>query len=108
MIFGDVGANYQARRNEDKTAVLAKYKIFTSYLASLIALGSLRMSGNGNYLRVTLILSSQDLSSNSLSCLQYKSYDATSENVVLDQLVIPQFIFLCILITCQLDMVLIL
>ena len=45
---------------------------------------------------------------NSPYCLSYNSYDASLENLTLDKLKIPLLIFLFILITCQLDVVLIL
>ena len=45
---------------------------------------------------------------NSRYCLPYSSHDVNSENLVLDQLTIAQLIFLFILITCLLDIVLIL
>ena len=51
---------------------------------------------------------SQDLISNSPYYLPYNSYDVSSENLVLDQLIIPWLIFFSILITCLLDIVLIL
>ena len=50
---------------------------------------------------------SQDLISNSPYCLPYNSYNVRLENLELDQLIIPQFIFFFILITCLLDIVLI-
>ena len=50
---------------------------------------------------------SQDLISNSPNCLPYNSYNVSLENLKLDQLIIPQFIFFFILITCLLDIVLI-
>ena len=55
-----------------------------------------------------LTLHSQDLISNSSHYLPYYSHDGNSENLVLDQLIIPQLIFLFIPITCLLDIVLIL
>ena len=42
---------------------------------------------------------SQDLSSNSPYYLPYNSCDVSSENLVLDQLIIPKLIFFFILIT---------
>ena len=51
---------------------------------------------------------SQDLISNSPYCQSYSSCDVSLENLVLDQLIIPQMIFFFILITCLLDFVLIL
>ena len=51
---------------------------------------------------------SQDLISSSLYCLPYSSCDVRSENLVLDQLMIPLMIFFFILITYLLDIVLIL
>ena len=49
----------------------------------------------------------QDLISNSPYCLPYNSHDVDSENLVLDQLIISKLIFFFILITCLLDIVLI-
>ena len=51
---------------------------------------------------------SQDLMSNSPCCLSYSSYDDSSENFVLDQLLTPWLISFFILINCLLDKVLIL
>ena len=51
---------------------------------------------------------SQDLISNSPYCLPYSSCDVNLENLSLDQFVIPWLIFFFILITCLLDIVLIL
>ena len=51
---------------------------------------------------------SQDLVSNSPYCLPYSSCDVSFENLVLDQLIIPSLVFFVILITCLLDIVLIL
>ena len=51
---------------------------------------------------------SQDFISNSPYCLPYSSYDVNLENLVLDQPIIPQLIVYFILITCLLDIVLIL
>ena len=51
---------------------------------------------------------SQDFTSNSPYCLPYSSYDVNLENLVLDQPIIPQLIVYFILITCLLDIVLIL
>ena len=50
----------------------------------------------------------QDLISNSPYYLPYSSYDVSSENLLLDQLIIPWLTFFSILITCLLDIVLIL
>ena len=49
----------------------------------------------------------QDLISNSPYCLPYNPNDVDSENLVLDQLIISKLIFSFILITCLLDIVLI-
>ena len=49
----------------------------------------------------------QDLISNSPYCLPNNSYDVSSENVVLNHLVILYLIFFFILITCLFDIVLI-
>ena len=38
-------------------------------------------------------------------CLQYKSHDISSKNLILDQLIIPQLIVILILISCLLDIV---
>ena len=51
---------------------------------------------------------SQDLFSNSPYCLPYSSCDASLENLVLEQLIIPSLVFFVMLITCVLDIVLIL
>ena len=51
---------------------------------------------------------SQDLVSISLYYLPYSSCDVSSKNLVLDQLIISYVIFYFILITCLLDIVLIL
>ena len=51
---------------------------------------------------------SQDLISNSPYLLTYISYDISLENLVLHQLAISSLIFFCILITCVLDIVLML
>ena len=40
-------------------------------------------------------------------CQHYNSYDVSSENLVLDQLIIPKLIFFFILITYLVDIVLI-
>ena len=50
----------------------------------------------------------QDLISNSPYCLPYNSYDVNSENLALDQLKIPALTFSFSLITCLLDIILIL
>ena len=54
------------------------------------------------------LIPSEDLISNSFYCLTYNSYDVNLENLVLDQPIIPQLIVYFILITCLLDIVLIL
>ena len=51
---------------------------------------------------------SQDLISNSPYYLSYNSCGVSLENLVLHQLIIPQLIFFFFLITCLLDIVLIL
>ena len=51
---------------------------------------------------------SQDLISNSPYCLPYSFCDVSLENLVLDQLIIPLLIFFYILVTCLLDIELIL
>ena len=55
-----------------------------------------------------LPFNSQDLVSNSPYCLPYSSCDVSLENLALDQLIIPSLVFFVILITCLLDIVLIL
>ena len=50
---------------------------------------------------------SQDLISNSAYCLPYNSYDISSENLVLNQLIIPEVMFFSILVTCLFNIVLI-
>ena len=51
---------------------------------------------------------SQDLINNALYCLPYSFCDVSLEDLVLDQLIIPLLIFFYILITCLLDIELIL
>ena len=51
------------------------------------------------------ILPKNDLSSDSFYCLSFNSYDVSSENFVLDQLITPWYIFFFILITCLFDVV---
>ena len=45
----------------------------------------------------------QDLISNSPYCLLYSSYDVSTENLLLDQLIIPELMFFFILITSLLE-----
>ena len=47
-----------------------------------------------------------DLIGNSPYCLPYNSYGVSSQNMVLDLLTTPLLIFIAILITCELDIVL--
>ena len=47
-----------------------------------------------------------DLIGNSPYCLPYNSYGVSSQNMVLDLLTTPLLIFVAILITCELDIVL--
>ena len=54
-----------------------------------------------------LTLSLLDQICNFLYCQYYNSYDVSSENLVLDQLIIPKLIFFFILITYLVDIVLI-
>ena len=49
-----------------------------------------------------------DQSCDSSSCQPYNSYNVSSENLVLDQLIIPNMIFFSILITYIVDIALIL
>ena len=51
---------------------------------------------------------SQDFIGNSPNCFTYNSYPNSSENLVLDQLIIPLLMYFFILITCLFDIVLIL
>ena len=53
-------------------------------------------------------LTCKDKIGNSPYCQPYNSYDVSSENLVLDQLIIPKLIFFFIFITCLVDIVLIL
>ena len=55
-----------------------------------------------------LTLSLLSLRNNSPHCLPYNSYEVSLKNLVLDQLMIPDFIFAFIFINCLLDIVLIL
>ena len=55
-----------------------------------------------------LTLKLPDQICNSLYCQPYSSYNVNSENLVLDQLIIPQLIYFFIHITNLLDSVLIL
>ena len=55
-----------------------------------------------------LILSLQDLLSNSPDYQSYNSYDVTSENLVSDQLIIPKLILFFFLIISLVDIILIL
>ena len=52
-------------------------------------------------------LNSQDLISNSPNCLLYNSYDVTLENLELDQPIVPKLIFFYFLISCLLDIIII-
>ena len=61
-----------------------------------------------NTMELPLPFHSQDLVSNSPCCLSYSSYDDSSENFVLDQLLTPWLISFFILVNCLLDKVLIL
>ena len=54
-----------------------------------------------------LTLSLLDQICNFLYCQHYNSCDVSSENLVLDQLIIPKLIFFFILITYLVDIVLI-
>ena len=79
---------------------------FSSHLFSFYPVGSVCSFLSLKTSKVPF--SSQDLISSSLYCLPYSSYDVRSENLVLDQLIIPLMIFFFILITYLLDIVLIL
>ena len=54
-----------------------------------------------------LTLSLLDQICNFLYCQHYNSYDVSSENLVLDQLILPKLIFFFILITYLVGIVLI-
>ena len=60
------------------------------------------------YQNVVLILWLPDQIYHSPYCQQYNLYNVSSENLVLDQLIIPKLIFFFILITYLVDIVLIL
>ena len=55
-----------------------------------------------------LTLQLPDQICNSPYCQTYNSYNVSSENLILDQLIIPKFIFFFILIAYLVDIVLIL
>ena len=57
---------------------------------------------------MSLTLKHPDQIFNSPYCQPYNSYNVSSENLVLNQLIIPKFIFFFILITYLVDIVLIL
>ena len=57
---------------------------------------------------VVLTLSLSDVINNSPYCLPSFSYDISSENLVLDQLIVLHLMFVVILITFLLDMLLLL
>ena len=54
-----------------------------------------------------MVMKPVDLIGNSPYCLPYNSYCGSSQNMVLDQLIKPLLILICILITCVFDIVLI-
>ena len=83
--------------------ILYKYLV-TSLFPSTIDLEVLIMLSA--YFNLTLYL--QDQMCNSIYCQLYNSYHVSSENLVLDQLIIPKLIFFFILITYLVDIVLIL
>ena len=59
-------------------------------------------------MRSSLTLKPPDQICNSPYCRPYNSYNVSSENLVLDQLIIPKLIFFFILNTYLVDIVLIL
>ena len=61
-----------------------------------------------SFLLATATISKRPHQNNSPYCLPYSSGDVGLENLVLDQLIFPKFLFFFILITCLLDIVLIL
>ena len=63
--------------------------------------------GKKNQIRPFKPFHFQDLISKSPYCLPNNSYDVSSENVVLNHLIIPFLIFFFILIICLFDIVLI-
>ena len=62
----------------------------------------------GELLIFLLALKLPDQICHSPYCQPYNSYNVSSENLVLDQLIIPKLIFYFILITCLVDTVIIL
>ena len=53
-----------------------------------------------------MVMKRVDLIGNSPYCLPYNSYGVSSQNMVLDLLTTPLLIFVAILVTCELDIVL--
>ena len=67
-----------------------------------------KFAGNKPTYPTFLTLKLPDQICNSPYCRPYSSYNVSSENLVLDQLIIPKLIFFFILITYLVDIVLIL
>ena len=87
--------------------VMLVWRIWNSYLSALYLTNNVRR----NSVLVTSgtkSFNSQDLTSNFPYCLLNSSCDVSLEDLVLDHLIIHQLIFFFILITCLLDIVLIL
>ena len=92
----------------DQPMIPPIYIFFNShYLSALYHANSVRRNSvlvtSGTY-----PFNSQDLTSNSPYYLPYSSFDVSLEDLVLDHFIISQLIFFFILITCLLDIVLIL
>ena len=100
-----VASHYTHRSGleQEDMRILYKYLV-TSLFPSTIDLEVLNMLSA--YFNLTLYL--QDWMCNSLYCQLYNSYKISLENLVLDQLIIPKFMFFSILITYLFDIVLIL
>ena len=82
-------------------AVFVVVLLFWSYIFQAV----LR---RGELLIFLLALKLPDQICHSPYCQPYNSYNVSSENLVLDQLIIPKLIFYFILITCLVDTVIIL
>ena len=91
-----------------KTGSLNPESIFGFSVDKSTTSSSLFKCFSKNSITCLLTLSLPDHISNSPNYLPYNSNNVSTENLVLDQLSIPKFIFLFILITCLVDTVLIL
>ena len=104
--------------NRVSVMVLTNRQYFTLIKSSRICFSSFKVAPcddwsmrnvifpNDPIARINLF-NSQDLLCNSPYCLPYNCYDVNLENLVLNQLTIPELIFFFILITCMLNIVLI-